>query len=222
MSFIRCGKRVVTVAVSALCATGFLLSSSAGADPSGHASGLEATITTPILSTSVPPTPIQMLPPGGGKNLVSVNVPGTISAGALAVSSQEEGSSGATSSASALNVDALTGTATAGVLSSTCSADPSSGTAALANAQALGVPVNANPPPNTVVPIPLLGSITFNEQHTTSSGIVVRAMHVNISTPFGTVTDLIVSESACFAGADVLAATATRAGVTQANPNLTG
>ena len=57
-----------------------------------------------------------------------------------------------------------------------------------------GVPVNDNPPPNTTILVPGIGSVTLNEQTcdgggvppcsgTTKSGIRVRAIHVIVDNP---------------------------------------
>lgn len=68
----------------------------------------------------------------------------------------------------------------------------SGGSATFTNLRILGVPFSVNPGPNTNVMLPLLGSVTLNEQVVKPSGIVVNALHVRLLGG----TDLIVGRAA--------------------------
>lgn len=173
----------------------------------------------PVVGTvSVPPTPNVNLPAGGGslqETVVSLGVPGVVDAAVLSVATN--GSTGpggsASSAADVANADAFSGLATAGVIHSECLSDEagSNGDSALVNAEVAGVPVAANPPANTVIPVPAVGTVTLNEQTVTdvpgsSTGIVVNAVHVSLN-GIAADGDIIISQSACgVAGAEVLGA----------------
>ena len=213
---IRRFRRTAAVVASVACAASFAMTGTAGAeDETGHATGLDAIIDSLLGTQQVGPTPTVQHPPGGSDSLVDVTVPSVLTTGVLNVSSV---GGSVTSAASVATVDVL-GVVTAEAVSSECTADGSevSGTAGLANASVAGTPVAANPPPNTTVPVPLLGEVVLNEQEQDSSGIVVRSLHIAIATPLGVVSDVIISESACFTGVEAEAASAT-----SGTPNLTG
>lgn len=205
---------VVAVAAAAAVSVG-LMAPPASADPSGDASGIQATLG--LLGLTVPPTPQVILPPGGANNLVNLNL-GAVTATVLGVASNATGPNSVASSASVAGAN-VAGLVTAGVISASCTADPdgANGDSALLGTTVLGTPIAVAVPPNTS----LLGLATLNEQTRTASGITVRAVHVNIPV----VGEVIVSQASCDSGAtaSVLGANASRAaGATAANPNLTG
>jgi hypothetical protein len=68
----------------------------------------------------------------------------------------------------------------------------SGGSATFTNLRILGVPFSVNPGPNTNVTLPLLGSVTLNEQVVKPSGILVNALHVRLLGG----TDLVVARAA--------------------------
>jgi hypothetical protein len=205
---------VVAVAAAAAVSVG-LMAPPASADPSGDASGLQATLG--ILGVTVPPTPQAILPPGGVQNIVNLNL-GVVTAQVLSAASQATGPNSVASAASVANAN-VAGLVTAGVVTAECTADPSGadGSSALLGTTVLGTPIAVAVPPNTS----LLGLATLNEQTRTANGIRVRAVHVNIPI----VGEVIVSQATCEPGASarLLSATAAgAAGATSANPNLTG
>jgi hypothetical protein len=69
----------------------------------------------------------------------------------------------------------------------------------LANLRVAALVLNLVPPPNTVIPLPLIGSLRLNEQITTGNGVTTRAMtvnliHVNLNGILGT-GDIIVASA---------------------------
>jgi hypothetical protein len=153
------------------------------------------------------------IPPQGGHDhqdldqlstsLVSGGTSVSDSAGTVFASS-----SNSSSFAKAQNVCALpvngTCTASASVINSQAnsasggrrSSSDAAGTSLLGLSVA-GTPVSNNPPPNTTILVPGIGSVTFNEQTcdgggvppclgTTSSGVRVRAIHVIVDNPNAT------------------------------------
>jgi hypothetical protein len=191
---------LIPVAVGSALVVGTSLP--AGADePSGSATGVDALVDTVVTTIDVPPVPQVVLPPGGSDGLVDLDVPGALSAGVLAVTSTGANGTDANSSASVAAVDAVEGIITAALITSVCAATPDGfdATSALTEAAAAGVPLDATPPPNTGVDVPAVGSVVLNEQETTANGVTVRAVHATIDTPvLG--AELVISESACFAG----------------------
>jgi hypothetical protein len=238
--------RYSAAALAGATCLAFMLAGTASADvdeDAGGASGVLASVNTPIGTVNVPPTPNVNLPAGGGslqQTLVSLGVPGVVSAGVLSVSTN--GSTGpggsASSSADVANADAFSGVATAGVIHSECLSDEagSSGDASLVNAAVAGTPIAANPPANTEIPVPGVGSVFLNEQAGTndpgvSTSIVVSAVHVSLNGLAGD-GDIVISQSGCgVAGAEVLGvsvigpagpASASAADAINGNPNLAG
>lgn len=155
------------------------------------------------------PAPSVTLPAAGGgpftASQLSANVPGVLSAGLIDVSTQ--GGLGAAgfvrSSAQIANVSALTGTVTASSVGSSCAIDAAgvvTGSTTLVNALLLGGSLAAKPAPNTVVAIPLVGTITLNEQTTTTGpggnrSITVNAAHLRLT---GVLTgDVILAQARC-------------------------
>ena len=204
----------LVAAASASLALGF--AGTAAADPgSGSAFGVQVSVLGGTIS--IPPVPLVVTPPGGQQSLLNVGA-GGVNVAALSVSSQ--GSNGnVTSSAGDLGAT-VPAFLTASALTSQCSATP---TAATGSAQLIGAsspltgPLAANPPPNTTIPV-VVGTLTLNEQQTTSNSIRVRAAHVAASP----ITDVILAESDCgtvlVGAANALAASATGGGM----PSLAG
>ena len=213
-------RAAAAVAGAALFAGTFALSGTAGAEPSGDATGVAAILETVFTTTEVPPTPTVVSPPGGSDSVLSVDQAGLVSTGVLNVSSVVDGDT-VNSAASVIDADVFAGLVTADAVSSECTAAPegADGTASWVGAEAAGTPLEANPPPNTTFEIPGLASIVLNEQTRESDGIIVDALHATIQTPFGVFAEIIISESACFAGDEATAAVATSL---SGDPNLTG
>ncbi len=180
----------------------------------GRAFGVAATGLVPIA-----PTPECVVPPGTtgtvscNKTAVGVNEPGTLTTGVLnaACNGSTGATGGITCSASAADVNALAGTVTATLISSTCTADSAgvlTGSSSLLMAEVLGVPVDVSPAPNTVlVDTPVL-RIVLNEQTTTTNAagetvLTVNAVHITVTDPLtGLVTeDIIIASSECSARA---------------------
>lgn len=219
------GLHLIAACVAAILSLA-LLASSAAADVtevSGGAYGESVDVTT-LGGSNVTsgPLPSVTLPPGGGgpftASVGGANVPGYLSAGVMNVST-EGGNLGshqgfATSSASVANANALSGRVTADVVRSQCTSngDGSSGSSTLTNARVLGTPVAVNPAPNTVIPLPGIGTVTLNEQIRPTNGpgdtsIIVRAIHIRLDVAGGSLGqgDIIIAESRCGArGPDVV------------------
>lgn len=117
----------------------------------------------------------------------------------------------ATSSASVNDLNALAGRVTASTVSSECTSngDGSTGSSTIEDLEVLGTGVTVGTAPNTVIPLPLIGSITLNEQirPTNEDGdtsIIVRAIHIRLDGILGT-GSIIIAESRCGArGPDVV------------------
>jgi hypothetical protein len=140
--------------------------------------------------------PSVLLPDDGGStqaHLASITVPGLASTGTLdAVSSGTIGvaSATATSTSTIEDLDLLAGLVTADLLVSktSCAGDGvtascnAAGTTFL-NLVVAGVPVVGQPPPNTVIVVPGVATITLNEQifggnGTSTASLTVSAVHV--------------------------------------------
>ena len=123
----------------------------------------------------------------------------------------------------ALNVNAGVGTATATSIASSCraSGNGSSGTTVIQGALLNGMPfANGTPAPNTVVPVPGIGTVTLNEQVRSdvpgSASITVNAVHARYEggpgniLPSGQSADAIIGQVVCRAvGPDVNVTTTT-------------
>jgi hypothetical protein len=150
------------------------------------------------------------IPPQGGHDhqdldqlstsLVSSGTSVSDSAGTVFASSSNSSSFAKAQNVCALPVNGVC-TASASVINSQAnsvsgggrSSSDTAGTSLLGLSVA-GIPVSNNPPPNTTILVPGIGSVTLNEQicdgggappclGTTSSGIRVRAIHVIIDNP---------------------------------------
>ncbi len=191
------------------------LATSASADVTsvdGSAYGESVNVTT-LLGVSVTsgPLPSVTLPGTGGgpisQTVLNANVAGLLSTGVLTATTQ--GSTGATggarSSSDVANVGlglALTPFLTIGAVHSDCqtSTSGSYGGTTLVGASLNGAGLAVNPAPNTTITIPLVGSVTLNEQiinqQPGSSSITVNAIHVHLAGPLGN-GDIIVGQSQC-------------------------
>jgi hypothetical protein len=180
------------------------LAGPAVAAPSGSASGIGVSLTTPVGNQAIPPTPSVHLPPGGTVSVGSLSVPSVLSAGVLNASSHQTSPTGAASSASVANLNALPGIAalSATLVSSACTADTSgtAGNSSIVNGSVAGTPLNVSPSPNTTVTVVGVGSVVLNEQQASNGGITVRAIHASIATPGGVDADIPVAVSVCDSG----------------------
>jgi hypothetical protein len=180
------------------------LAGPAGAVPSGSASGIGVNLTTPVGNQAISPTPSVHLPPGGTVSVGSLSVPGVLSAGVLNASSHQTSPTGAASSASVADLNALPGVASlsATVVGSACTADASgtAGNSSIVSGSVAGTPLNVSPSPNTTVTVPGVGSVVLNEQQASAGGITVRAIHARIATLGGVQADIPVAVSVCDSG----------------------
>jgi len=213
--------RNCAVALVGAAAIAVAMSGTASADveaDGGGAQGASAQVTVPVVGTvTLPPTPEVTLPVTGGtlqNQVAGLSIPGAASADVLSVASQgTTGPGGSVSSqAEVAGANVADDTVTASVINSSCLSNESgsTGTSGLANANVAGVPVDANPPANTVIPAPGIGSVTLNEQTTAdnpaagSTKITVNAVHVRLDGLAGA-GDVIISQARCgVVGADVL------------------
>ena len=203
--------------------------------------GATGVIVTGFLG-SIPPTPTVALsadessPPAAlGPFAVShagVSLPGfsaLFSTGALAVSTSAGDVAGdnhggfAQARASAQDVNAGLGMATATAIVSTCRADGngSTGTTVIEGGLLNGQPfANGTPAPNTVVDVPGIGTVTLNEQVRNdvpgSAHIIVNAVHARYAAgpggvlPTGQTAEAIIGQVVCRAtGPDVNVTTTT-------------
>jgi hypothetical protein len=207
------------LAVGLVGALSFGFAAPAGAQ-GGEANGIRALVNVIGGALGIPNTPHQEQPPGGTTTVASL--PGAVAsvatAAILTATATSSGSSASVANVSAINgiVPGMTNALTADAVSSQCSG--TTGSSSLVNAVAANaIPLNAAPPPNTTVPIPAVGALVLNEQIVDAGGITVRAVRLNVNV-FGVVVgEVVISESACLAGIEALAAEATAG-----DPNLTG
>jgi hypothetical protein len=209
--------KLVLAGVLIVSALTWMASPAAGAQTvssvSGGAFGLRVRATLdppgspPPSTISAGPVPSVTLPSNGGgpftASLASANVPPVISTGLLEVRTQgATGPSGfAESSATVATVNVLSGGVTADAVQSQCRADTTgaTGSTTIVNGQALGIPIAANPGPNTVIVVGGVGSITLNEQiKGPGNSITVNAVHIRLNALAGTLTgDVIIAQSRC-------------------------
>lgn len=183
----------------------------------GGAFGIDVHVQTIVgARVDAGPTPAVELPPGGGgpitDHLASAQVPGLLSAGVLDVSTQgTAGPNGSvTSSASVATVSLAGGAVTVDLVKSECRATSTgtTGSTTLTNLRVAGTPLpQLDPPPNTVIDVPGVGSLTLNEQTGGSGGtpFTVNAIHLRLNSAVLGTGDLIVAQSRCKAsGPDVV------------------
>jgi hypothetical protein len=161
------------------------------------------------------PLPSVTLLPGGGSvsnSVANVCLPApacnVLQTGVLQVSSSGTlgPTGGSTSSASVVNVAALTGTAaalTAQAVSSTCTvtATSASGSTTIVGGSFGGQALAVNPAPNTTLTLDGV-TVILNEQTTTGGpgnfGITVNAIHIHMGPTFPLGQgDIIISQSRC-------------------------
>jgi hypothetical protein len=176
----------------------------------GGASGVTVSVNGPLGTVVLAgPTPTVTLPATGGgpftQSLASLNVPGFLSAGVLTVSTQGTfGPSGfVQSSSNVANLNVGSGAVAATAVSSQCRIDAAghtTGSTTLLSATALGATLPVNPAPNTSVAVAGVGTLTLNEQTSTTGpggnrSITVNAVHLHLA---GLVQgDVIVGQSVC-------------------------
>jgi hypothetical protein len=206
--------RSKAIAAGVAAAAGLLLApASAGAqeiDVTGDASGLTVAVDVLGLPVNVGPLPVAQTPPGESQQVLGVSAPANLAnADVLAASSQPTGD-GVTSAAQVVGADAVAGAVAADVITATCTSNAggSTGNSSLANADVLGIPVAISPPPNTQVPLPLIGSVFLNEQSASNSAgstsMTVNAVRVALAGALGN-GDIVISHAGCAAtGTDVL------------------
>jgi hypothetical protein len=164
------------------------------------------------------PLPSATVPDRGGgpvtDSATSVCVPvGTcriLRAGALRASTRGslEGAGSVAGSAAITNVDVARGVVTGDAMRSQCGGDAGGlrGAAQLTNVKVGGLPVMANPAPNTVVTVTGIARVTLNEQIVAADSVTVNAVHVELlSGDFG---DVVLPQAHC----DVTAAVPASAG----------
>jgi hypothetical protein len=151
------------------------------------------------------------------QSVLSITAGSLLSTGVLNASTEggnlegDDHSGYATSSASVNDLSALGNRVTASTVSSECTSngDGSTGSSSIENLRVGGVAVTVGTAPNTVIPVPTIGSVTINEQIRPTNGagdtsIIVRAVHVRLNGILGT-GDIIIAESRCGAkGPDVV------------------
>jgi hypothetical protein len=176
---------------------------------SGNAFGESISLHTLLgLTVSSGPTPSVTLPSSGGgpfkKSLVSLGLPGVLSAGVMDVSTRGSlGASGGSASRASTADLLLNGLLGASAVTSRCrsSMSGSTGSASAVNLSIAGQPViNGKLGPNTTIPLPLIGKVILGEKKVTNtattSSINVNAVHVVFSGLLGT-GDIIISHSHC-------------------------
>lgn len=177
---------------------------------SGNAFGVSANITG---VGSVGPDPSVVLPAGGGTteaHLLALDAPDILNTGSL--TAQSTGSIGALVATASSQVgveqaNLVNGLVTADlvVAMASCTGNGTTATCSsvgttILNLVVNGVPVgNITPGPNTVIPIPGIGTLTLNEQTTggdnvASASLTVNLIHLNLDGTLGT-GDLIVASA---------------------------
>lgn len=164
---------------------------------------------------SVPENPHVVLAPNGGSlgaSVVSFTQGGVVSTGTLTVNTNGTTSPTMASSDSTARVENLSllgGLVTADLLQSVSSSTCGGGSAASSPANTMflnlvvnGTPIAGTPPPNTVIGVPGVATITLNEQipggnGTTASALTVNAVHVVLLNGLG---EAIIASAA--SGAD--------------------
>jgi hypothetical protein len=200
-------RKIAVVLGVAGVAVGLVAGPANAEEPSGSATGLEGLLETPILDLQLPPIPLVTLPPGGSEEVLDLSVPPLAAADVLQATSEQTGPNSSESSASVAGVSAIEDVlpvpgVLAGVVTSACSASPSGNTAesAIVDGSALGVPLAVSPDPNTTISVPMIGSITLNEQTTNGTETTVSAVHVVVDTALGVGADIAIATSVCDSG----------------------
>jgi hypothetical protein len=158
---------------------------------SGDAFGVSAALTG---VGSVAPNPAVVLPPAGGSteaHLLALDAPGILTTGTL--TAESTGSVGAlaataTSEAAVEQLSILAGlvAADAVVARASCSGNGTTASCTDVGTTILGLVVNGTPlgnitpTPNTVIPIPGIGTLVLNEQVTAGDGVTAASLTVNL------------------------------------------
>lgn len=140
---------------------------------------------------SVSPLIAQSIPCNGGStsaSLVGINLPGVLTTGVISAlgSSTLGNPTTGTSKITLAGINVLSGLITASSITSQVNASKSNGLPAVlspagtqfANLTIAGVPIAANVPPNTFIPLPGVGYVVLNRQVQTASALEVRAVEV--------------------------------------------
>ena len=162
---------------------------------SGEAYGVSVNVVgANLVSVTIPKTPDVVLPSGGGtasNQVASITIPDTLASQTLTVTTT--GSIGGTSasaqsSATVEQLDILNhlvmAKAVVAVASST--GDGTTATSSGAGSQLLGLTVgnivfgDVIPVPNTVIPLPGVGTVILNEQITGGDGVTTTSLTVNM------------------------------------------
>ncbi len=193
----------------------------------GSAYGSYATLGSVVTAGKTAPVGMgcDVVPPAHAQNEVaSANVPPLLTLGQIVDTADATDSGGVNTASSTSSIDSVSvagGVVTASALVSAANVTFDGSTfAANANGTSFadlvvaGIPIGVNVAPNTVLPLPLLGTVTLNEQivHVGSSNgkITVNAIHVTVTMPnligIPVGTQIIVGHaSSSLAQADVVA-----------------
>lgn len=156
---------------------------------SGEAFGTEVDVLT-VQSTRNPHAVLSEMGGTASAQVLSASVTGVVGTGT--VRSTTSGTVGPTSatSQSITAVEQLTllgGLITANAVQAqaTCTGNGTTASCSAAGTTfvtltVLGLPIALNTPPNTVIPLPLIGSVTLNEQIATGNGVTTRGLTVNV------------------------------------------
>jgi hypothetical protein len=196
--------------MSAVMAGVFGAVSDLHAQVNGRAFGIEGTVQVLLPIVNISPTPVVTLPPGGGTqtdttfNLgnVAPALSGILTSGTVTVLTTSEQSPAATpiplnsgiySSARVEDlaiggiVPLLPPILSADTITASCTNGPTGlvGSTEFTGTTVLGLPLNIPPPPGQVIPIPLLGQLTLNEQVSSTVGnvssLTVTAIHLELN-----------------------------------------
>lgn len=155
----------------------------------GEAFGTEVDVLT-VQSTRNPHAILSEMGGTASAEVLSAGVTGVLGTGTVvATTSGNVTPTSATSqSVSAVEQLTLLGgliTATAVQAQATCTGNGTTASCSAAGTtfvalSVLGLPIALNTPPNTVIPLPLLGSVTLNEQVVAGNGVTTRSLRVNV------------------------------------------
>jgi hypothetical protein len=202
---VRRGGVVGLMAAAALFA-GALPASAAPGDGSAYVASVNVTLLgAPAISVG-PLAPSNTDGPTSA-NLVSIGVPGVVSAGVVTSEATRDDATGVVHAAASLadvNIG-LAGLGTVGAIQVVCDATQAgvTGSTSLANVNLLGVSIPVNPAPNTGINVPAgpipppLVSIIFNEQIANPDGsLTVNGIHIKLNALIGT-GDVILGHAQC-------------------------
>jgi len=186
-----------------LLLTAIFVLNSNGQTYAGQATAIKATVTavsSPVVTTAVADT--GPLPTAGGNITLAsagATVPGVLTVGSSTVSASGiAGDSQATASVNNLSVSVLGNTITADVVSShsdcTCPLAAASGTFTVTNLMINGGSVTADGSSNQTISLPGgVGSVVLNERLDTPHSITINGIHVSVTAPDLTTTDVVIA-----------------------------